>query len=191
MSNAIERKLKNKCKKNLKYNDEFTSFLVILGGFSSRALDLFRQNLEGRTIQSIRYIIYDIIFKLIYKFLFIFIYFYIFRHLRRNSKDRLTDPDLCYENVARFKRLVDSIQYDGPVTAMTDNTKLKCRLRYSPTFGCIIGSVFPKEDTKIEVYGDIPKIVSKIKNEKVIAKDVRAYMLQVLFKIFKLLSFIL
>ena len=54
MGNAIERKLKNKCKKNLKYSDEFTNFLVILGGFSSRALDLFRQNLEGRTIQSIR-----------------------------------------------------------------------------------------------------------------------------------------
>ena len=55
MGNAIERKMKNKCKKNLKYSDEFTSFLVILGGFSTRALDLFRQNLEGRTIQSIRY----------------------------------------------------------------------------------------------------------------------------------------
>ncbi|GBB95370.1 hypothetical protein RclHR1_02520005 [Rhizophagus clarus] len=52
--------------------------LVILGGFSSRALDLFRQNLEGRTIQSIR-------------------------QLRRSSEDCLTNPDLCYENVARFK----------------------------------------------------------------------------------------
>ena len=54
ISNAIERKLKNKCKRNLKYSDEFMSFLVILKGFSSRALDLFWQNLEGRTIQSIR-----------------------------------------------------------------------------------------------------------------------------------------
>ncbi len=56
MGNAIERKLKNKSKRNLKYSDEFTSFLTILGGISSRALDLFRQNLEGRTIQSIRYV---------------------------------------------------------------------------------------------------------------------------------------
>lgn len=56
MGNAIERKMKNKSKRNLKYSEEFTSFLVILGGFSTRALDLFRQNLEGRTIQSIRYI---------------------------------------------------------------------------------------------------------------------------------------
>lgn len=55
MGDAIERKMKNKSKRNLKYSDEFTSFLTILGGISSRALDLFRQNLEGRTIQSIRY----------------------------------------------------------------------------------------------------------------------------------------
>jgi hypothetical protein len=54
MSDAIERKMKNKSKCNLKYSEEFTSFLVVLGGISPRALDLFRQNLEGRTIQSIR-----------------------------------------------------------------------------------------------------------------------------------------
>ncbi|GBB96321.1 hypothetical protein RclHR1_27250001 [Rhizophagus clarus] len=151
MGNAIERKMKNKCKRNLKYSEEFTSFLVILGGFSTKALDLFCQNLEGRTIQ----------------------------HLRRNSEDRLTDPDLCFENIARFKRLIDSIQYNGPVVVMTDITKLKSRLRYSPTFGCIIGSVFPIEETKINVYADIPNIISKIKNEKAIAKDVHAYMLQI------------
>lgn len=55
MGSAIERKMNNKSKRNLKYSDEFTSFLTILGGISSRALDLFRQNLEGLTIQSIRY----------------------------------------------------------------------------------------------------------------------------------------
>ncbi|CAI2193611.1 15542_t:CDS:2, partial [Funneliformis geosporum] len=49
MGNAIERKIKNKSKKNLKYSDEFTDFLTILGGISSRALELFRQNLEVST----------------------------------------------------------------------------------------------------------------------------------------------
>jgi hypothetical protein len=102
--------------------------------------------------------------------------------LRRNSEDCLTNPDLCYENVARFKRLIDSIQYDGPIVAMTDNTKLKPRLRYSPMLGCIVGSIISKEETKINVYADIPNIISKIKNEKAIAKDVRAYILQVNFK---------
>ncbi len=32
MGNTIERKIKNKSKRNLKYSDEFTSFLTILGG---------------------------------------------------------------------------------------------------------------------------------------------------------------
>jgi hypothetical protein len=55
MNDAAERKIKNNGKQNIKYSEEFTNFLVILGGFSTRALDLFRQNLEGRCIQSIRY----------------------------------------------------------------------------------------------------------------------------------------
>jgi hypothetical protein len=63
---------------------------------------------------------------------------------------------------------------------MTDNTKLKSRLRYSPTLGCIIGSVLSKEETKINMYSDIPTIINKIKSEKAIAKDIRAYILQVI-----------
>ncbi|CAG8832903.1 24925_t:CDS:2, partial [Gigaspora margarita] len=74
ISDAIEQKMKNKSNKNLKYREEFTNFLVILGksnknlkyskeftnflvilgGISSKALDIFHQNLEGRLIQSIR-----------------------------------------------------------------------------------------------------------------------------------------
>ncbi|CAG8600633.1 21664_t:CDS:2 [Gigaspora rosea] len=82
MSDAIEQKMKNKSNKNLKYSEEFTNFLVILGGISSRALDIFRQNLE-----------------------------------------------------AKFKRLLDTINYNGPIAAMTDNTKLKLGLRYSSNLG--------------------------------------------------------
>jgi hypothetical protein len=55
MNDAVERKSKSKSKQNMKYCEEFTNFLVLLGSISPRALDLFRQNLEGRTIQSLRY----------------------------------------------------------------------------------------------------------------------------------------
>ena len=55
MSEAAERKAKNKNKQNMQYSEEFTNFLVLLGNISPRALDLFRQNLEGRGIQSLRY----------------------------------------------------------------------------------------------------------------------------------------
>ncbi|PKC08011.1 hypothetical protein RhiirA5_417479 [Rhizophagus irregularis] len=151
MSEAAERKAKNKSKQNMKYSEEFTSFLILLGNISSRALDLFRQNLEGRGIQSLR-------------------------KLRRNSEDYLTDPDLCFENVARFKQLLDTIRYDGLIAAMTDNTKLKSQLKYSSTFGCIIGSIFSKEETYVNVYSDIPKI---IKSSNGIAKVVRVYLLQI------------
>jgi hypothetical protein len=92
----------------------------------------------------------------------------------------LTNPELCYENVARAKRLIDTINYNGPICAMTDNTKLKPRLRYSPNLGCIIGSVLSKEETMVNIYNDIPKIINNIKSEKNgIAKNVRAYILQV------------
>jgi hypothetical protein len=110
----------------------------------------------------------------IFKFLFLII-----RKLRRNSEDYLIDPDLCFENVARFKRLIDTIQYDGPIAAMTDNTKLKSQLKYSPTLGCVIGSVLSKEETHINVYSDIPNIITKIKSTNGIAKSVRVYLLQV------------
>ena len=101
--------------------------------------------------------------------------------MRRNDEDCLTNPDLCYENVARFKRLIDAIKYNGPIAAMTDNTKLKPCLRYSSQLGCIVGSILPNDQTKVDIYGDIPKIINNIKNQIAIAKDVRAYILQVSF----------
>ena len=57
MVQAYLRKEKDTGRQNLKYPEEFTNFLVILASFSNRALDLFRQNLEGRSIQNIRYFI--------------------------------------------------------------------------------------------------------------------------------------
>jgi len=62
---------------------------------------------------------------------------------------------------------------------MTDNTKLKSRLQYSPNLGCIIGSTLSTEETKVNIYNDIPRIINKIKLENGIAKSVRAYILQV------------
>ncbi|RIB11011.1 hypothetical protein C2G38_2043025 [Gigaspora rosea] len=53
MSDAAERKAKKKGNQNMKYSEEFTNFLIILESISPRALDLFRQNLEGRGIQSL------------------------------------------------------------------------------------------------------------------------------------------
>ncbi|CAG8763904.1 1745_t:CDS:2 [Cetraspora pellucida] len=80
--------------------------------------------------------------------------------------------NLCFENVAHFKQLIDIIQYNGPIIAMTDNTKLKLQLKYSSTLGCIIRSILSKEEIQISIYSDIPKVITKIKTLNKIAKTV-------------------
>ena len=52
MCQVSERKEKGI--QNLKYTDEFTNFLTVLGTISSKALELFRQNLAGRSLRNIR-----------------------------------------------------------------------------------------------------------------------------------------
>ncbi|RHZ88487.1 hypothetical protein Glove_22g143 [Diversispora epigaea] len=126
MCQIADRKEKNMKTQNLKYSEEFTNFLIVLGTISPYALDLFRQNLAGHGIQN-----------------------------------------LCFENVARFKRFLDKINYKGP------------SLRYSSQLGCVIGSTLSQEETKINIYNDIPKIIQSIKNKKEIANYVRVYILQV------------
>src|ERR1044071_7129586 len=108
----------------------------------------------------------------------------LFRYLRNNSEEKLVDPNMCYENVARFKRLLDTLKYDGPIVAMTDNTKLKPRLQYSAQFGCIIGFLLQLKETQVNNYDDIPIIINNIKEKKAIAKDVRAYLLQVKYLLY-------
>jgi hypothetical protein len=54
MLQAAEREENGKYLQNLKYSKEFLDFLVILGSISLKALDLFRQNLAGMTIHTIR-----------------------------------------------------------------------------------------------------------------------------------------
>jgi len=81
--------------------------------------------------------------------------------------------------MVRFKRFADSLNYSGPVAAMTDNTKLKERLSYSATLGCIVGSTLSDFETKVSNYEDVITIIDKIKAEKAIAKQVRVYLLQV------------
>ncbi|CAG8838013.1 27386_t:CDS:2, partial [Gigaspora margarita] len=69
--------------------------------------------------------------------------------------DVINNPDLCYENVVRFKRLLDTLHYKSPVVAMTDCTKIKAGLQYSSSLGCIVGSTLNRNYCKIETYDDI------------------------------------
>ena len=79
----------------------------------------------------------------------------------------------------QFKRFADSLNYNGPVAAMTDNTKLAERLSYSTTLGYIIRSTLSISETKVLNYKEVITIIDKIKKEKAIVKQVRIYLLQV------------
>ncbi|KAJ7430573.1 hypothetical protein B0H11DRAFT_1942811 [Mycena galericulata] len=84
------------------------------------------------------------------------------RHLRTlvaNSEDALRNPTLVYENIARVKRLADSIKYSGPVAVAGDCTKVRKRLTYSNDFGGhILGGVLPLEECIAEDREDIERI---------------------------------
>ncbi|PKK57592.1 hypothetical protein RhiirC2_797755 [Rhizophagus irregularis] len=101
----------------------------VLRSISLKALDLFCQNLVGMIIHIIRY------------------------H-KSISEDAINNPDLCHENVARFKRFLDSLHYKGSVIDMMDCTILKSKLQYSTNLGCIISDI--KQRNAIAKYVRIP-----------------------------------
>ncbi|KAJ7821764.1 hypothetical protein B0H14DRAFT_2599009 [Mycena olivaceomarginata] len=76
------------------------------------------------------------------------------------AEDSLRNPYLIFENVARVKRLVDSIAYTGPVAVAGDCTK--------ELEGCIA-----------EYPDDIQRVIDKITKEKAEASQVRAILIKV------------
>ncbi|CAB4472833.1 unnamed protein product [Rhizophagus irregularis] len=154
MLEIANREQNNKGNQNLQYTENFANFTTILASLGTRGYKLFKQNLAGRTLRNIR-----------------------LHHAQ--SDDAIINTELCYENMVRFKRFADSLNYNGPVAAMTDNTKLKERLSYSATLGCVIGSTLSTSETKASNYKEIIAIIDKIKVKNAIAKQVRVYLLQI------------
>ncbi|GBB90055.1 hypothetical protein RclHR1_16920005 [Rhizophagus clarus] len=44
---------------------------------------------------------------------------------RAQSDSALDDSSICFENIAKFRKFLNSINYDGPIAASTDNMKLE------------------------------------------------------------------
>ncbi|KAJ7254267.1 hypothetical protein C8J57DRAFT_1437247 [Mycena rebaudengoi] len=105
------------------------------------------------------------------------------RHIRSlvaKSDDALTNPYLIYENMARVKRLVDSIKHEGPVAVAGDCTKVRKRLAYSNDFGGhILGSVWDLQHCIAEDPGDIERIIAEITEAKAEATQVRAILIKI------------
>jgi len=96
--------------------------------------------------------------------------------------DALQNPSLIYENMARMKRLADSIKYSGPVAIAGDCTKVRARLTYSNDFGShILGSTLPLDKCEVDPSDDIDEIIDKIAHQGVLATQVRAILVKVHF----------
>ncbi|CAB4429964.1 unnamed protein product [Rhizophagus irregularis] len=91
----------------------------------------------------------------------------------------IDDPSICFENMAKFRKFLNSINYNGPITASTDNTKLEEKLHYSVSLNAILGSTLPLQETLVSSYNKINTIIKKIQTNNTIAKYVRVYILQI------------
>ncbi|CAG8652026.1 32367_t:CDS:2, partial [Racocetra persica] len=89
-------------------------------------------------------------------------------HYRSISNNTINNSDLCYKNVVRFKKLLDTLHYKDPVVTMTDCTKVKSGLQFFSSLGCIVGSTLNQNDCIIKTYDDIYDKVSLSKFSPVI-----------------------
>lgn len=103
-----------------------------------------------------------------------------YRKVIKRSPDVLTKPDLDFENVARVKRLMDVLKYDGPVAIAGDCTKVRQRLTYSNDHGShILGSTLPLDECIVNETEDISRLVKRVSEEKQYASQVRAILIKV------------
>jgi hypothetical protein len=102
------------------------------------------------------------------------------RRLVAKSEDALSNPYLIFENVARVKRLVDSVGFTGGIAVGDDCTKVCKHLSFSTDFGShILGSVLPLEQCEVQESEDIDAVIADIKKKKAIATQTRAIIAQV------------
>ncbi|KAJ7827674.1 hypothetical protein B0H14DRAFT_2814178 [Mycena olivaceomarginata] len=106
------------------------------------------------------------------------------RHIRAlvaKSEDALQNPFLIFENMARVKRLADTIHYSGPVAVAGDCTKVRKRLTFSNDFGGhILGSVWSLTDCIAEDTDDIRRVIDEVTKAKAEATQVRAILVKVI-----------
>ncbi|CAJ0765797.1 22354_t:CDS:1, partial [Entrophospora sp. SA101] len=62
-----------------------------------------------------------------------------------------------------FAHAAKALNWDGPVVAMTDCTKVHLKLSYSQELGCIMGSILSFDQAKVETYDDIHIKINEIR----------------------------
>ncbi|RGB27122.1 hypothetical protein C1646_769540 [Rhizophagus diaphanus] len=127
MVEIVDCEQRNKGNQNL---ENFANFITILASFETRGYEMFKQNLTGQTLRNIR-----------------------LHHVQ--SDKSISNTDIYYENIMRFKKFANSLNYNGPVATIIDNMKLKESLSYSVTLSCVIGSTLPVSKTKVSNYEEV------------------------------------
>ncbi|PKK55893.1 hypothetical protein RhiirC2_801221, partial [Rhizophagus irregularis] len=124
----------------LKEKKHFKNYLL---SESSREYEIFRQMFAGMSVRSIRY-------------------------LRAKEVDVVTNPELIYENILKFSRLIKALNWNGPVVGMTDYE-----------LGGIVGSTLKLSETSVQTYDDIHNVINYIKQKKAIATQVKVIVLKI------------
>ncbi|KAJ2968649.1 hypothetical protein NUW54_g13152 [Trametes sanguinea] len=159
-SQQVERRSSHnpKAKNGMRYPRDFMNFMVLMRSYGQRSAQqyaILHDALAAPCARTLRYVI-------------------------KRSPDCLSNPDIDFENVARVKRLMDSLKYTGPVAVAGDCTKVRARLMFSNDFGNhILGSTLPLEDAAVSSTEDIESIVARVAREDKYATQVRAILVKV------------
>ncbi|CDO76768.1 hypothetical protein BN946_scf185028.g19 [Trametes cinnabarina] len=145
-------------KKGIRYPHDYLNFMTIMRSYgqqSAQQYSILTSQIGGPSPRSLQKVL-------------------------KRSPDVLSKPDLDYENVARVKRLMDLLKYNGPVAVAGDCTKVRQRLSYSNDHGShVLGSTLSLEDCAIAEVDDITRLVERVKKEKQYASQVRAILVKI------------
>lgn len=102
------------------------------------------------------------------------------RYHVQKSEDALQTGELKFENMARVKRLQDSLRCKAPLAMGSDCTKVRARLSYSNDYGGhVLGSVLSLSKCRVEDANDIDDVINEIKEKNAHATQTRAIMMKV------------
>ncbi|KAJ7054413.1 hypothetical protein C8F01DRAFT_1259690 [Mycena amicta] len=152
LTDVLQREGTNK-KHGIRYLADYHNFMILLrsyGGQSARQYGILAGQLPCPSSRQLRALV-------------------------SKSEDALQNPYLIYKNMARVKRLVETLKYAGPIAVAGDCTKVRKRLTYSTDFGGhILGGVLPFEQCSVESPEEIDAVITKITKAKAEATQVVA-----------------
>ncbi|KAF8195480.1 hypothetical protein BJ912DRAFT_900722 [Pholiota molesta] len=140
-------------KYGIRYSETYLNFMIIMRGHgqnSNRQYEIYSGAFGGPSVRHLRTLV-------------------------TKSADAFKNPALIFENVARVKRYVDSVNYHGPIIIGSDNTKVRKRLNFSTEHGAhVLGTTFKLDEVEVDDADDITEIVERTIKQNAFATQARA-----------------